>query len=863
MKRRLRFAGLAAVLAGVVLHASAASQAAAVSQSPDAAPPQRPSFRTQVEFVEVDVVVTDRDGRFVPGLRKEDFQIKEDGKPQSIATFSMVTVPVERVVRPLFASQPIPPDVRTNERPFEGRIYVLLLDDLHVDPTRSQRAKNAAREFIEKHFAPNDLMAVVTVGGREGATQEFTNNKTLLLAAVDNFMGAKVESATIARNNEYFLQLAVENRATLLRDTSVSDPLQLTRMFNARASLRTIRDVSEWFGGVRGRRKTMLVVSEGLDFEVNQVLPLGASGTSAAIQSDNQAGAVIIEDLLEAIGAAQRSNVSLYTIDPRGLTNLADESIAVSAFAQQNELLLSSGTPQNSTARNIGAQSSRDELMRSQDDLRTLAEETGGLAAVNINNFDEAFERIVRDSSSYYVLAYYPPSEKRDGKFHKISVQTKRPGVTVRARHGYLSPRGGAAAPELPSGGKPMSSELRDTLSSPLPISGVTMHVFAAPFRAADALKASVLLGVDAAGRHLHLTEKNTLELSYLALDTNRTVRAGNNDRLSMNLKPETRARAQQTGLRILNRMELEPGRYQLRVASRDSDGGAVGSVTWDLEVPDFNKDPLTMSGIVLTSVTTSAWPTGKADELMRKVLPAQPTALRMFPQDDEIALFAEVYDNRAVVPHRVEIVSTVMSNEGRVLFKTQEERSSLEIAGATRGAYGYTARIPLKDVPPGSYVLTVRARSSLNDGAAERQLQFQVQGAAAGSQSSASSTGAAAAFRTVEKGDLSFADTRREVTARTPAEWTAVWRQHAANRPEPAIDFTREMVVGIFDGSRPSTGYSMQIVGTRAEQGALVVQYREARPGRADVVAQVVTSPYHLVAVPTRPGVVRFEKID
>jgi len=826
-------------------------------QSPQNAAPQRPMFRTQVEYVEVDVLVSDSDGHFVPGLKKEDFQIREDGKPQSITAFSMVTVPVDRADVPLFASQPIPPDVQTNERPFEGRIYVLLLDDLHVDASRSQRAKNAARSFIERNFAPNDLMAVMTVGGSRAATQEFTNNKSLLLSAVDNFMGAKIESATIARNNEYFLQLAVENRATLGRDSVISDPHELTRLYNARAALRTIRDVSEWFGGVRGRRKTVLMVSEGLDIDVNHATSLAIAGTAAQVQSDNQGGALVINDMLEAIGAAQRSNVTLYTIDPRGLTNLADDAIAVSGFAQQNEALLAGGTTQNSAARNIGSASTRDELMRSQDDLRTLADETGGLAAVNTNSFDAAFDRIVSDSSSYYVLAYYPPSEKRDGKFHKIDVQVKRPGITVRARRGYKSPRGAAPDPELPSGSRTMSPELRDAISSPLPISGLTMHVFAAPFRG-EGLKPSVLLGVDAVGGNLNLAEKNSLELSYMALDSSRKMQAGNSDRLSLNLRPETKTRAQQTGIRILNRMDLEPGRYQVRVASHDSLGGAVGSVTWDLEVPDFSKDALMMSGIVLTSVTTSSWPTGKADEQMRKVLPAQPTALRAFPQDDEIALFAEVYDNRVLTPHQVEIVASVISNEGRVLFKTQEERSSVEIAGGASGAYGYSARIPLKDTPPGSYVLNVRARSSLNEGQVERQVRFRVQGA-----SSARTSSAASGLRTIEKGEMSFVDSMRQVTARTEGEWSAIWRQHAANRPQPAMDFPREMVVGIFLGSRPTAGSGVEIVGTREEQSGLLVQYRETRPGRGEAAAQVVTSPYHLAAIPTHSGTIRFEKIQ
>ena len=122
--------------------------------------------------------------------------------------------------------------------------------------------------------------------------------------------------------------------------------------------------------------------------------------------------------------------------------------------------------------------------------------------------------------------------------------------------------------------------------------------------------------------------------------------------------------------------------------------------------------------------------------------------------------------------------------------------------------------------------------------------------------------TPAPVGIRTVEKGDMSFADSLLQVVARTDTEWAAVWGQHAANRPVPPIDFSREMVVGIFLGSRPTAGHRVEIVATRVEQAALVVEYRETRPGRGDVTAQVVTSPYHLVALPTHPGTVRFDKV-
>jgi len=117
--------------------------------------------------------------------------------------------------------------------------------------------------------------------------------------------------------------------------------------------------------------------------------------------------------------------------------------------------------------------------------------------------------------------------------------------------------------------------------------------------------------------------------------------------------------------------------------------------------------------------------------------------------------------------------------------------------------------------------------------------------------------------LRSLERGSQSFIDVARQVTAHTTEEWTTIWKQHAPNRAMPAVDFTREMVVGVFVGSRSTAGYSVEIVGVEERQGSVVVRYRETAPGRSAVTAQVVTSPYHLVAVPKREGPVRFEKVD
>ena len=702
MHKGLRLTALLVFLAGAALDAGQQPPAQPPAPPP---PPQGPTFKVRVDYVEVDVVVTDRQGNLVRDLKKEDFQVLEDGKSQSINTFTMVDIPIERADRPLFAESPIEPDVKTNEKPFDGRVYVMVIDDLHTRFGRSIRVKAAAKQFIERRLGANDLMAIVHTAGSSDANQEFTNNKRLLLAAVDKTSGRKLDSATANKTREF-------NNTRDLRQQGdpLNDPEDAERGFNARNTLDTLRNVADWFGSVRGRRKAILFVSEGIDYDIYDMI--------AGSGSNHHSASMVMDSTRDAISAATRSNVAIYGIDPRGLTDLGDESIEIQSYPDDTSLGIGSGSLQN-------------ELRLAQDSLRVLSDETGGFAVVNKNDFATAYQRIVEDNSSYYVLAYYPP-DPRPGRLHKIDVRVTRPGLTVRARKGYVTPKKADAVTTANTKG-PSTPELREAIDSPLPVSGLTLHVFAAPFKGA-APNASVLFGVEMRGRDLQLAQNAKVVLSYLAIDQNGKIKAGNTDSLAMpNLKPETRARIEQTGLRVLNRLDLPPGKYQLRVAAHDTNGGNVGSVQYDLNVPDFQKAPFSVSGVVLTSSLGAALPTVRADEQLKPVLPGPPISLRSFPQNDEIALFAEVYDNEASKPHKVDIVTTITTDEGRVLFKTDETRDSSDLGGA-RGGYGYTTRIPLKELAPGKYVLKVEARSRLgNNPPVARDLRIEITPPAAG----------------------------------------------------------------------------------------------------------------------------------
>lgn len=660
-----------------------------------------PTFRAQVEYVEVDALVTDEQGRFIPTLQKEDFRLFEDGKPQTITNFALVQIPTNTSERPDGAE----PDVLTNERPFVGRIYTMILDDLHTAPARAPLVKAAARRFIERHLAADDLMAIVHTAGRDQASQDFTGNKRLLLAAVDRFMGMKLESATMARNTDFF-------RGGYTRDGRVDDPFDSERGFNARSTARGLRAAAEWLGGVRGRRKTILFISEGIDYDVTDPF-------------NNRSATAILDEMRGTIAAATRSNVSIYTIDPRGLTAGADDLIETTILGDQlpNTYQGDADTPSTTHRRpGIGTGGLRTELQLSQDSLRTLADETNGVAAISTGEFASLFERIVNDNSSYYVLAYYPPSDKRDGKFHRIDVRTLRPGLRVRARRGYAIPKETLQRQSAVMNNGGASAVVLRALNSPLPTSGLTMQMFAAPFKGTTP-NGSVVLGIELRGRDLTLDSGKSVELSYVAIDASGQTR-GDTDVLTLSLPPETTAHVGRTGLRILRRFDLPAGRYQLRVAAHDTAGARVGSVNYDLEIPDYGTVPLGMSGLLLTSGAGTAIPTARGDAVLQRAMPAPPVALRVFPKSDDVLVFAEVYNRTSGAAHSVDITTTVTETGGAVVWKHSVERSSRDLG--TNGAYAHLVRVPMSAVEPGRYVLKVEARSRLGD-VASRQVPFEV----------------------------------------------------------------------------------------------------------------------------------------
>jgi len=700
----------------------------------------RPTFQTSVNFVDVDVTVMDESGQFVTGLTADDFEVFEDGKPQRIQTFSYIELPVERPDRYDFSGRPVPADVRSNRDVSSGRVYIILLDDLNVAPLRTGIVRRHAREFIERHFGPHDLAAVAVTSGRKDAAQEFTSDPALLLRAVDSFIGQRLQSAEVQRIDDYFQSLALsgldqreqtgqnaqgETVPNLLTRMQSFDPSNLERGQRAVGVLNTLRSLSEFLDGVRGRRKALLWFSEGIDY------PMADAFSS-------NSGSEINAATRDAISAAAHANVNVFALDPRGLigmtTDFVDNMRAGAPDVMGTDRMKPAGTPSG------GIQALLGEMRLTQDSLRTLADSTGGFAAVDTNSFAEAFNRITDANSRYYLLGYAPPAHPRDGRFHRIEVRTKRPGLRAVSRRGYPSPAGKTAserkqdalerwARDRRSGGaNDTSPELRAALNSAVQQPGLTLSVQATPFKG-TAKEASVALTVELDGAALELAPQanglfaDTLEVSFFALDEDARAQRGTRAALNLAVRPETYQRVRALGVRLNSRTTMAVGRYQLRVGARNPVSGKTGTVFYDVLVPDFTKDPLMMSGLLLSSPAGPATPevlTPQRDAVAEKLLGAPPTSRRAFNQAETLAWLTEIYDNSPPKQrNQIDVVARLIDEAGRDAFAAREVLTNGEAGAPKWQAFGYTGRIPLKDISPGRYLLRVEA---LDRGTATRQ---------------------------------------------------------------------------------------------------------------------------------------------
>lgn len=375
----------------------------------------QPTFRTGIDFVRVDVIVTDK-GQPVSDLTQADFEVREDGQTQAIEQFRLIKV--DNAARQVQA-QETPRAIRNrDDEELEAarddvRVIVFFLDDYHTRQANAISVKKPLIDFIETQVRPNDLLAVM--GPLTPVSElRFTRNKAAIESAINGFEGRKFRYIPRNRFEEQYTRLSTEQVETL-RNSIVMGAL---------------RGLSTRLGSIREGRKNVVFVSEGFtallppqlrnsDAEAMSGLPNGVpSGAGENSRTEETARAFAMGDinlrLREVFTLANRNNTAFYTLDPRGL--------AANEFGIDE---------------NVGPQQDRASLQATQDTLRTLAEQTDGKAIVNRNDLTRGLQQVVQDGSVYYLIGYTSSQSKTDGKFHEIKVSVRRRGVEVRARRGY------------------------------------------------------------------------------------------------------------------------------------------------------------------------------------------------------------------------------------------------------------------------------------------------------------------------------------------------------------------------------------------------------------------------------------------
>jgi VWFA-related protein len=648
----------------------------AAAQAPADRAQQRPVFKSDVDLVVVDVVVRDRNGSIVRGLTANDFEIREDNKPQQVVSFNVEEVTTTAPGAPAIpavlavgsqqvtagAPAPAPPQTPVRREDLAGRRLIVLLFDLSsMQPEELERAGRSALEYVDKQMAAADLVAIATINTTLNIVSDFTADREQVKTALAGF--ASVDA--VGFDTPAAETAATDETAASTGDAATADTGEYD-LFNNDARLRAIRTLAEDLAPIE-QKKSILYFSGGMT----------KSG------GDNQV------ELRAATSAAVRANVALYPVDTRGL-----------------QAVVPGGDASRPSARGVGAFSGRgvnqqfDQLFASQDTLQTLAADTGGRAFTDSNDFGAAFTQVQRDTSSYYLIGYSSTNTLRDGRFRRISVRVKRNDLRVEARSGYYADRDFAH-----TGRQDRERQLEEQLTAPVSATDLPVVVSAGFFRlAAD--RYYIPLSVAVSGGTLHeAPQKGTLDI--LGSIRDEQGRPVGRMRETVDIAPDPSGKTSRQVL-YQSGLTLPPGRFAVKVVVRENAGGAMGSFETGVFVPDLRQASVKVSSVTLSTLVRPVEGRRRSESpLVREGVELLPSLSHVVDRDGKMYFYYEVYDP-AGVNGRPSLKTSLSFYRGTVkVFETPlVERSDLD--AADRRAALFQFEVPASGFKPGLYTCQV-----------------------------------------------------------------------------------------------------------------------------------------------------------
>jgi VWFA-related protein len=587
-------------------------------------------IRSSSDLVRIDVEVTDKSGKPIKGLTPDHFTITEDGKAQKISIFTFQDIEKmetakEEDTKPIVVAIDTPESPATTEaisnRVRDHRMLVLFFDLTSMQTDDIQRAHDSALKFVQKQMTNADLVAVVTYAARLTVWADFTNDRAKLEKAVarltpDVASNLADLSYAAAQNGEYDVQQYTGAAYT-------ADETEFNA-FNTDQKLLAVQGLVNVLSAIPGR-KAVIEFTGGI----------------------TQTGEENRTELRAATDAANRADVSIYSIDARGLFAEAPGGDATTNSA--------TGTSMFTGASVFHQMDSRQD---SRDTLATLSSDTGGRAFFDLGDLSEAFPKIQQENGGYYLLGYYLGGNvKHDGSWRSIHVKVNAPGAHVHYREGYYAPRDFQHLQK-----EDRQAQLADAMGSDHPVVELPIAVETSMFRLSDG-QTYVPIAAKISASALDWAEKHGRKEA--AFDFAAQVRAYPNgrsvaelqDTIQVHLDPARFQQINQSSLVYQGGVVLSPGKYRLKFLARENESGRIGTFEQDILVPQAQPDRIVLSSVLLSSqlvpIDKTAEVQTKAQGIRAKLISSPlemsgekivPSVTRFFTQGQTLYVFFQAY---------------------------------------------------------------------------------------------------------------------------------------------------------------------------------------------------------------------------
>lgn len=680
--------------------------------------------RVFTDLIQTDVMVFDKQGRFADGLRREDFELRIDGKVKPIEFFERISVGSVNeetqlsAARGTLANKTSPLGAVPLDR---GRTVFFYLDDLHLGLGSLAATRKAMTDFIEKEMNQNDEAAITSASGQIGFLQQLTDNKTVLRAALQRVKPRpySVRDSDRPAMTEYHALLidGYDRDVTsyfieqILKDNPGIPPQTAENMVRTRATS-ILQQASNITRITLSGLEELVKTSSKLPGR--KLVFFFSDGFFLDSRNSNS-----MDRVRKITSDAARNGVVIYSLDARGLVaSLSDVSVE-SAFDITGRL----------------DRATQGELAATQDAMHALARDTGGRPVFSTNALGVGLARALQETSVYYLLAWRPNREAQEGKFRRIEVKLlEKPELTVRVRRGFYdaepapvenktkNPKPTVKTPEV---------QLREALGTAYPDRGIpialNLNYILTPEKR---MLLSTSLKISAESLSFSPEDgkqKAAVQILGLLLNDRGQPGARFAERLTATALSESSVKGSDASVAYLFPVFLGPGLYQVRVAARDEKSGRTGSANGWVEIPDLSKDKLTLSSVIigrhaLTPTTNSS---GNGQSTSEQV----DLSIDHLYQRNSVLRFLFFVYNAARAPsdsHPDVATQVQILRDNQPIITTALKK--IPTAGMDLDRLPYAADLSLSGLPAGQYVMQVTAVDRVSKTSASQQSRFSIQ---------------------------------------------------------------------------------------------------------------------------------------